>query len=212
MVNEFVKKYESKIEGIISCFDRVVIKGTLPSVSYTDAVTGLLYRNGILLKDFQTFMTPYRNQLHERAKQIAAKQGIAIEFIRKSKVRKEDIVQKHLQERKITNGLVCILSAMESCQNYVYRYDKKTRRSYLKMTSGKCLHYYFYFIDDSFCLCYMSVPTWCPFRLQFYFNAHNWLAKQLDKADIGYELVDNAFTYIEDYDCLLYTSPSPRDS
>ena len=160
MVNEFVKKYESKIEGLISCFDRVVIKGTLPSVSYTEAVTGLLYRNGALLKDFSTFMAPYRNQLHKQAKQIAAQQGIAIEVIRKSrKVRKEDIVQKHLQQRKITSGLVCILSAMESCQNYVYRYDKKTGQSYLKMTSGKCQHYYFYFIDDDLGLCYMRVPT-----------------------------------------------------
>ena len=30
---------------------------------------------------------------------------------------------------------------------------------------GKCLHYYFYFIDPQLGLCYLRVPTWCPFRL-----------------------------------------------
>jgi hypothetical protein len=43
------------------------------------------------------------------------------------------------------------------------------------------------------------VPTWCPFRLQFYFNGHNRLATALDKASIEYEIVDNAFVAIADF-------------
>jgi hypothetical protein len=35
------------------------------------------------------------------------------------------------------------------------------------------------------------VPTWCPFRLQFYCNSHNWLARRL-AAGIGFTMVDNA--------------------
>jgi len=44
------------------------------------------------------------------------------------------------------------------------------------------------------------VPTWCPFRLQFYFNGHNWLARQLDRAGIGYSLLDNALVEIDDFE------------
>jgi len=44
-------------------------------------------------------------------------------------------------------------------------------------TRNKCLHYYFYFINEELGLCYLRVPTWCPFRLQFYFNGHNRLAR-----------------------------------
>jgi hypothetical protein len=54
-------------------------------------------------------------------------------------------------------------------------------------------------IDEQLGLCYLRVPTWCPFGLQFYFNGHNWLARQLDKAGIGYELLDNAFVQIDDF-------------
>ena len=46
----------------------------------------------------------------------------------------------------------------------------------MRYKDGKCLHYYFYFIDAEFGLCYLRVPTWAPFRLQFYCNGHNWLA------------------------------------
>lgn len=44
-----------------------------------------------------------------------------------------------------------------------------------------------------------GVPTWCPFRLQFYFNGHNWLANQLKERGIAYKLLDNAFVQIADY-------------
>jgi len=46
----------------------------------------------------------------------------------------------------------------------------------------------------------LRVPTWCPFRLQFYFNGHNWLARQLDKAAIGHKLLDNAFVDVDDFE------------
>jgi hypothetical protein len=69
----------------------------------------------------------------------------------------------------------------------------------MKMTQGKCLHYYFYFIDPELGLCYLRVPTWCPFRLQFYFNGHNVLAAQLDKEQIAFEQVDNTFLHIADF-------------
>ncbi len=200
MKNEFVKKYQDKIQGVLSCYDRVVIKGTLPNASHAGAMTNLLYRKNYLLNDITKFTNPLRNEVYKNAKQIAKTAGIEIEYIRNTKkVRKEDLVKKQIEKRGIKNGLVCILSATESCPNYVSTTDKSTGRTYLKRTGGKCTHFYFYFLDETYGLCYLRVPTWCPFQLQFYFNAHNWLAIQLDKAQIKYELKDNAFTYIEDF-------------
>jgi hypothetical protein len=89
---------------------------------------------------------------------------------------------------------------MESCPSYRPWHDKTTHRTFLKPTSGKCLHYYFYFIDEQFGLCYVRVPTWAPFRLQVYFNGHSWLARQLLQAGIAFEMADNAFVSIADPD------------
>jgi hypothetical protein len=32
----------------------------------------------------------------------------------------------------------------------------------LRLAQGKCLHYYFYFVDDELGLCYLRVPTSRP--------------------------------------------------
>ena len=61
------------------------------------------------------------------------------------------------------------------------------------MTQKKCLHYYFYFIDADLGLCYLRVPTWSPFRLQFYFNGHNALAAHLKQADVDFEMATMLF-------------------
>jgi hypothetical protein len=79
------------------------------------------------------------------------------------------------------------------------RYNKQTHRTFLRPDTGKCLHYYFYFIDAELGLIYLRVPTWCPFRLQFYCNGHSWLARQLTAAGIGFTLADNAFLRIDDW-------------
>ena len=44
-------------------------------------------------------------------------------------------------------GLVHIISAMEACNTYKPWHDKQTHRTFLRPDTGKCLHYYFYFID-----------------------------------------------------------------
>jgi hypothetical protein len=86
------------------------------------------------------------------------------------------------------------------CPTFEARYDKKTGRTSLRPDRAKCLHYYFYFIDEDLGLCFMRVPTWCPFGLQAYFNGHNLLAAKLRKAGIDYRMLDNAFTHIADWE------------
>jgi hypothetical protein len=44
------------------------------------------------------------------------------------------------------------------------------------------------------------VPTWCPFRLQFYCNGHSVLARQMSKRHIEFRILDNAFGWIADFD------------
>jgi hypothetical protein len=69
----------------------------------------------------------------------------------------------------------------------------------LRPDSGKCLHYYFYFMDAELGLVYLRVPTWAPFRLQFYCNGHSWLARRLTAEGIAFTAADNAFIRIDDW-------------
>ncbi|NCC74185.1 MAG: hypothetical protein EOM06_12390 [Sphingobacteriia bacterium] len=73
---------------------------------------------------------------------------------------------------------------MEGCTTYKPWHDKTTGKTFLKPYTSKCLHYYFYFIDEQVSLGYVRVPTWSPFRLQVYINGHNLLASELKQAGI----------------------------
>ena len=37
-------------------------------------------------------------------------------------------------------------------------HDKQTHKTFIRPDSGKCLHYYFYFLDARFGLIYLRVP------------------------------------------------------
>jgi hypothetical protein len=195
-----LERHADKILGVVSCFDRVVIHGTLPGFNYAAGMTSYLKSHDIRIFDYARFAEPLRDLIRGNAEQVAADNDVEIEHLRKRTHRKEDIVRKILDKRGEQPGLVCILSAMEACPSYQPWHDKTTHKTYLRPDSGKCLHYYFYFVDERYGLCYLRVPTWCPFRLQFYFNGHNRLAAALRKAGVHYELVDNAFVAIADFE------------
>lgn len=186
------QRYASKVLGKLECLDRVVVTGTLCSVCYAEGMTSFLYDRGTRIFDYSGVVEPLRDSIRENAEQLAKKNGIEIFFVRRQGYRKEAHVQRVLDRRGNAPGLVCILSAMESCSCFKPWYDKKARKTYLKHSTGKCLHYYFYFMDPDFGLCYVRVPTWAPFRLQVYLNGHGWLSKQLEKNGIEHGMEDNA--------------------
>jgi hypothetical protein len=195
------ERYAQNIRGVLSCFDRVIITGTLVDIGHAKAFTRELNTRGIRIFDFTEFTKPLREKIRDNAEAVAAEHGLKIEFIRRvDAFRKEDRVQELLVQRGSHPGLVHIFSAMETCPSFEPWHDKETHKTYLRPDTGRCLHYYFYFIDAELGLCYLRVPTWAPFRLQFYMNGHNWLASRLDREKIGYKRVDNAFVDIDDFD------------
>jgi hypothetical protein len=193
------QRYDDRIAGVLSCYDRVVVTGTLPTVCYAGGMTRFLYASGIRIFDYPEFASTLRDRVRERAVSVAADAGVAIEHVSKSHIRKEAIVTKVLEQRGEHPGLVHVLSAMEACPAYKPWHDKQTHKTYLRPDSGKCLHYYFYFMDAELGLVYLRVPTWAPFRLQFYCNGHSWLARRLAAEGIAFTAADNAFIRIDDW-------------
>jgi hypothetical protein len=195
------EKYSAELYGVLNCYDRIIITGNVHPFCYAKGMTGYLYAHNIRIFDYPAFAQPLRDAIRANAKTMAEEHGLEIEFISKSKrIRKEARIKEILRTRGDHPGLVHIFSAMERCPSYRPWYNKQTGQTYVESTTAKCLHYYFYFIDEELGLCYLRVPTWCPFRLQFYFNGHNWLANQLRQRDIAFEQCDNAFLEIADFD------------
>jgi hypothetical protein len=193
------ERYRERLAGVLSCYDRIIVTGTLLGACYAKGMTAFLSARQIRIFDYPRFAEPLRDRVRERAAELASAAGVSIEHLAKNHIRKEDVVAKVLALRGDHPGLVHIISAMEACDSYKPWHDKRTHRTFLRPDSGKCLHYYFYFIDAELGLIYLRVPTWCPFRLQFYCNGHSWLARQLAATGIGFTLADNAFLQIDDW-------------
>ena len=41
-MNPFVERHHDEIAGVLSCFDRVIITGTLPEIGYAEAMARYL--------------------------------------------------------------------------------------------------------------------------------------------------------------------------
>jgi len=200
-VELLTERHKDQIAGLLSCYDRIIIQGTVPGWCYASGMTGYFYAHEIRIFDYPKWAQPLREALRANMERVAAENGIEIEFVRSRKsFRKEDRVQEVLSKRGEHPGVVCILSAMEPCGSYKPWHDKKTHKTYLKPDDGKCLHYYVYFIDEDWGLCSLRVPTWCPFRLQFYCNGHSVVARQMSQRNIEYRALDNAFGWIADFE------------
>jgi hypothetical protein len=163
-------------------------------------VEGWLRRDNLRCFDLKVFAEPLRDQVRDHALRTARAAGLAIEHLERKNFRKEDRVAEVLRQRGDAPGLVHVFSAVETCQAFKpWHDDKPTGRTGLRPTAGKCLHYYFYFLHPRLGLVYVRVPTWLPFRLQIYFNGHNWLASRLRRAGVKFQIEDNALVECADW-------------
>ena len=199
MTQMLTDRYQERLAGTLSCYDRIVITGTLPGACYAAGMTSFLNARHIRIFDYPRFAEPLRDRIREAAQVLATAQGARIEHVAKAHIRKEDLVAAVLKARGDHPGLVHVLSAMEACDAYEPWHDKQSHQTFLRHTSGKCLHDYFYWMDETLGLIYLRVPTWSPFRLQFYCNGHSRLAHSLTTAGIDYAMADNAFLRIDDW-------------
>jgi len=200
MQTDFHKKHENKIAGTLSCFDRVIIHGSLSKWGFTHNMNSYLITNKIKVKDYLPFAKEQNILVRQAVEATALENELPIEHIRSPhRFDKEKYIQQLLAGRGEQEGIVCIFSSMEICDCYDPTFDRINHKAYLKYGTSKCLHYYIYFIDRLFGLCYLRIPTWIPFRLQFYFNGHNYLAKKLSKESINFHMSDNAFDFISDF-------------
>ncbi|GFP29812.1 hypothetical protein HKBW3S34_00733 [Candidatus Hakubella thermalkaliphila] len=56
------ERYKDQIHGVLSCYDRVVLRGTLPGWSYAQGMTSFLYANQIRIFDYPSFAQPLRGE------------------------------------------------------------------------------------------------------------------------------------------------------
>ena len=116
-MNKFLEKHAAKIAGTLSCFDRVVFKGYLP-ICWPAGMEAFIAQQGLLIKDFKTLVSRESPKIVDHAKALAAEAGRPYRFLREP-IRKEELAHDIAERDGITEGLVCVLSAVERCRSFV---------------------------------------------------------------------------------------------
>jgi hypothetical protein len=197
-MNRFVGKYSAKLLGVISSFDRLVLKGTLRPLSYIAGMMNFLWEKQVLLKDFGPYAEGVSEQLKEASQQEAARLGRTNRYVGCSQTRKEPIARGIAQKQGIEEGLICLLRSLEPCISYdIYR-NREAHRLELRRRERKCLWIYHYWIDPRWGFMSARIQTWFPFDIYVCLNGREWLARQMDRVHMNYERVENCFPWIED--------------
>src|SRR5947209_2484134 len=192
--NAFLVKFASSLIAVLGCHDRLIFKGHLPfsNEAYLNRFVDGTLR--IKRKDFPAFAEEKSQLLVNHAKDLAARAGAPYLYLQ-GRHRKEDLVQQQIRERRLSDGLVCVLCCQETCRAVKLRYGDGRPRLAFTCRPRRVL--YFYFLDPQFGLRHVRVQTWFPFTTQAYVNGHDWLARQLHAAGTGFVQHDNAFTQLD---------------
>lgn len=77
-------RYAQNLTGVLSCYDRILITGTLPGACFADGMTSFLCARGIRIFDYPQFALPLRERVRDNAQALAAEHGVTIQYIAKA--------------------------------------------------------------------------------------------------------------------------------
>jgi hypothetical protein len=199
----FTKLFGDLLLFVYHCFDRIVIHGYLSGLSRPEQVVHFFRKVvgiPVLSKEILSQRTAdYQNWVEA----FARNHSIPIEWAEKG-VRKEDYVLPWL--RRITKrnayGVYFIFKSMEQGPSFrvsVPKYPTKDpNHRILARQRSRFTHDYFYIRDEVLGPMVMRVATFFPFQTTYYLNGHNFIERELNRAQVGFRKNDNAFLAIDD--------------
>jgi hypothetical protein len=197
-VSNFITRHAKKITGVLEGFDRLLFRGHLRTLNYAAGVEAFLRRQGAMKTDFEDVAKSVTDILRQDAATTAAIAGRPLHYLQSSTVRKEDVARAYLREQPVDRGLVCVLSCVEPCMTWQMFRSRQAQTQELRRRPSKCLHLYFYLLDQHLGWLHVRVQTWMPYTVQICVNGREWLANQLDAAGLGYRRADNCFLALDD--------------
>src|SRR3989442_9583806 len=194
--SRFIQRFGDKITGVLSGFDRLVLRGWLLAIVSVQGMNRLLWLKDVLLKDFGRWAQQMTEQLKEASCQAARDQNRPIVYLRSANTDKDEAARKIAAEDQITTGLVAILTCVEPCMSFEIYRNPQTHKLEPVYRLRKGLVLYHYWIDSQFGWMNARIQSWLPFSIQICINVREWLARMIDQNHMVYRRHDNCFTSI----------------
>ncbi len=193
----FVDKFGALCKGVLCGWDRLRLRGTLRPLCYPEGMRAYLSSLGVHLKDFQAFAQKLTDRVRAGAIEAAAAARRPYIYLQSGTGDKMSRARELIQRDGVTEGLVAVFAAVESCRATTIRFDRESGLLTPAREYRKCLHLYHYLLHPLFGLCHVRLQTWFPFEVEVWINGREWLARQMDQAGIAYVRCANCFTQID---------------
>ena len=197
-MQQFLDQYADCVTGVLCGFDRILFRGCALDIGYLDGMNRKLFQLGVRYERFFSFVEKVTKGIKQHAKAVAAETNRPVVHLNSAAVSKEEIARGIQQRDNIQEGLVCVLTCVEPCQTYALRRRGENNWLHLVPETRKCQFLYFYLMDSEFGFMHVRLQTWLPMTIQVCMNGREYLARQMEKAGIGFEKRDNCFTRIDD--------------
>jgi hypothetical protein len=200
-MQEFINKYRDQINGTLSGFDRLVLRGSLRRLNYGYWDQGLqsvvaqgmeqyLWQNHILFKNYLDHVKHVSQKVKQASVKPFESRGLPVEFLRDPSANKDEIARAIATKQRVESGWVCALSSVEPSPSFEHRGTHLVRRT------KPCQVLYQYQIHPQVGWMYARIQTWFPFNIQVGLNGREWLSRQMDRQEMEYQRKENCFTWI----------------
>jgi hypothetical protein len=197
-MEEFLRRFQDKVIGVLYGWDRIRLQGTRRLLASVEGFKRYLHLTGIWWKDFREHALATTERLRQNVEQREAHEGRKVHYLPSGRTDKDGEVRKVIAQQGITQGLVGVWSCVEPCRSVGIYGNRATHKLEVKIEEKQCLHYYHYYLDERFGLLHTRLQTWYPFHMHICMNGREWLARQLDAAAIAYVRKDNCFVRVAD--------------
>ena len=195
-----IEQNKEKINGVLSTFDRMIINGYILPFHNPRLFLFYLIQNNIKLVDFDKFAEEQTSSLCSHIDNYIKENNTDLQYLKSGKDDKQAMSKEALKQSNGKIGLIAAYSAVELCKTMTVKGNHKTKKLETVSRNTKCKHYYLYYNDEEFGFMFVKIQTWFPYNVQIYINGREYLSKIFDKNNVKYEMFNNSFSYIDNFD------------
>jgi DNA-binding HxlR family transcriptional regulator len=179
-----------ELEGI----DRMYLNVYVPRLQTVEGVLGFIRRHRGHKVASTAMVEPITRAFVSAIDRFVAENGIPVVNFEKGQ-RKDDVAARFRTAFTGEEGVLFVGKAQEKCR--VYRTEKrrnpKTGVSYAWIVKSTAMvnHYYFYCVDRDFGPFFLKFCSYFPYSGKLCLNGHEYAKRQLERAGIEYEALDN---------------------
>jgi len=184
------EKVQLDIEGI----DRLYLNAYQPRLQTGGGVVGFFREHRGAVVASATLMAPMSQAFVTAIQRFAKTEGVEIVHFERGQ-RKDAETQRRLQTFTGEEGVLYIGVAQEKFAGF--RVTKKisahtgTAFPWLHRSTVMCNQYYFYIVDADFGPLFIKFSSYFPYTARICLNGHEYAKRQLAKAGIAFEALDN---------------------